>query len=339
MELIKKIKSGTDWIWDYCLYLFLGYLLYQMVSNETFDLSMELLWTQFSEISIQGMIALGMATILLVGGMDLSVGAVIALSSAVGASFMQDVAYGSRMYLQVQEQLPILVPFLLCIGTSVFFCVGNAILMTKFKIQAIIGSFTMQIFLAALVGVYFNSQNNQMQPLTNFDPEYIEWIQRTLGNGTAYTTVIFLVIIILMWFFWNKMVLGRNIYAVGGNQKAATYAGISVHHTVVSAYIVAGILYGIAGFMEVGITEIATADMNINLAFDALLACVIGGVSLAGGVGSVFGVVLGVLFLSVLSSYLEITGMTPETQVLLKGFLLLLAVATDARRNAKNESK
>lgn len=337
MELIKKIKSGTDWIWDYCLYLFLGYLLYQMVSNETFDLSMELLWTQFSEISIQGILALGMATILLVGGIDLSMGAVLALSSAVGASFMQNVAYGSRMYLQVQEQLPILVPFLLCIGTSVFFCVGNAILMTKFKIQAIIGSLTMQFFLSALVGVYFNSQNNQMKSLINFDPEYIEWIQSTLGNGTAYTTVIFLLIIIFMWFFWNKMVLGRNIYAVGGNQKAATYAGISVHHTVVSAYIVAGILYGIAGFMEVGVKEIATTDINMNLAFDTLLACVIGGVSLAGGIGNVLGVVLGVLFVSVLTSYFEMIGMALETQALLKAFLLLLALATDARRNAKKE--
>ena len=141
----------------------------------------------------------------------------------------------------------------------------------------------------------------------------------------------------MIWFLWNKTRLGKNMFAVGGNTEAAEVSGVNVTKTIMLVYMVAGILYGLAGVLELGRTGSATNNLGVNYELDAISACVVGGVSFNGGVGTIPGVVTGVLILQVINYGLAYINVDPYFQYIVRGLIILVAVAIDMRKYVKKK--
>jgi len=138
----------------------------------------------------------------------------------------------------------------------------------------------------------------------------------------------------LVWVVFNKTKLGKNMYAIGGNQQAAKVSGINVGKNLIYIYSIAGALYGLAGVLEAARTGGATNNYGNMYELDAIAACVVGGVSTTGGIGTVPGVVTGVLIFTVINYGLTFIGVSPYWQLIIKGSIIVAAVAFDMRKYA-----
>ena len=135
-----------------------------------------------------------------------------------------------------------------------------------------------------------------------------------------------------MWVVWNKTRLGKNMFAVGGNQEAAAVSGVNVARTIMLVYLVAGILYGLASFLEASRLQSVGTNTGLNYETDAISACVIGGVSFSGGVGTIQGVVIGAIILQAINFSLNFLGVNAYLQYIVRGLIIVLAVAIDVRK-------
>jgi methyl-galactoside transport system permease protein len=138
---------------------------------------------------------------------------------------------------------------------------------------------------------------------------------------------------LIVWFIQNKTVYGKSIYAVGGNREAAKVAGVKVDKIIISAFVIESVLVGIAGILEVARTGSANSAYGNAYDFDAISACVVGGVSLSGGIGKVSGACIGVLIFTIISYGLTFISVNPNWQLIIKGMIICAAVALDMRKN------
>ena len=145
--------------------------------------------------------------------------------------------------------------------------------------------------------------------------------------------VIFLIICaVIMWVIWNKTTIGKNMFAIGGNPEAAAVSGVNVARSIMLVYLIAGVLYGTAAFLEAGRVQSVTTSTGLNYDLDAISGCVIGGVSFSGGVGTIPGVLIGVIILQVINYSLYYLGVNAYLQYIIKGLIIILAVAIDVRK-------
>ena len=135
-----------------------------------------------------------------------------------------------------------------------------------------------------------------------------------------------------MWIVWNKTTLGKNMFAIGGNKEAAAVSGVNVTKSIMLIYVVAGILYGIAAFLEAGRVQSVTTNTGLNYELDAMSGCVIGGVSFVGGIGKISGIILGVVMLKLIFTGLTFLGMSANMTYIIKGLVILVACAIDMRK-------
>jgi methyl-galactoside transport system permease protein len=138
-----------------------------------------------------------------------------------------------------------------------------------------------------------------------------------------------------MWIIWNKTTFGKNMYAVGGNPEAAKISGVSVLKTTVLVYVLAGLLYGIGGYLEVARVGSANSAFGMNYELDAIAACVVGGISFSGGIGKISGAIAGVLMFTVISYGMVYLGIDAYYQYIIKGVIIVAAVALDTRKYIK----
>ena len=136
----------------------------------------------------------------------------------------------------------------------------------------------------------------------------------------------------IMWVVWNKTTFGKNMFAVGGNAEAAEVSGVSVTKTIMGVFLYAGLMYGIASFLEgARIQSVGTAT-GINYELDAIAGCVIGGVSFNGGIGTVPGVVIGSIILQAINYGLYFLGVNAYLQYIIRGAIIIIAVAIDVQK-------
>lgn len=140
-----------------------------------------------------------------------------------------------------------------------------------------------------------------------------------------------------MWVLWNKTKFGKYVYAVGGNPEAAQVSGVNVKKILIETYALAAVMYGIAAVLEVGRIGSASNTTGNGYEMDAIASCVVGGVSMSGGVGTVGGVVIGVLIFTVINYGLSFIGVNMYWQYIVKGLIILLAVVVDMRKYAKRK--
>ena len=156
-------------------------------------------------------------------------------------------------------------------------------------------------------------------------------LPRAVVLGLPVLSWIALAVIALVWLLVSRTALGRAFYAVGGNPRAAVYAGIDVGRTRFAAFVLSGALAGLCGYLWVSRYAVAYVDIAGGFELDVIAACVIGGISIAGGIGSVAGAVMGALFLGVIKNALPVVDISPFWQLAISGTAIIVAVAFNAR--------
>ena len=332
--------NWKDWLLNYSLYLILGLYIVAVVIKDPTFLSWLTLKNIMQQSSTRAILALGVAGMIVYTGTDLSAGRILGCCAAVSASLLQSVTYGSRMYPEITEPLHFMIPLLLAVVIGMCFTSLNAFGFAVLKMHPFIISLGTQLIAYGALCLYIDSQKGGAQPIANLDANYITMVNGSFNLGFAtvpYLVVYMAVCAVIMWIVWNKTVLGKNMFAIGGNPEAAAVSGVNVTRNIFGVYLIAGALYGIAAFLEAGRVQSVTTSTGLNYDLDAISGCVIGGVSFTGGVGTIPGVILGVVLLQTINYSLYYLGINAYLQYIIKGLVIILAVAIDVRKYIKKK--
>jgi len=268
------------------------------------------------QVAVVGALGVGQTIIILTAGIDLSVGALMILVQSI----MAQLAHAHHV-----PGVPALV-----IGLAAGAVAGalNGTLVTRIKLPPFIVTLgTLNIF-TAIGLIYTNDQAVQAPDL----PSIMSWTGKTFGPRTFQITtgvVVMLGLYLLFWFVLKNSAWGRHIYAVGDNAEAAGLAGIRVSRVIMSAYVVAGIVYAVTAWIQIGRAGAADPNSATNANLDSITAVVIGGTSLFGGRGVIVGTLIGAVIVGVLRNGLSLAGVEDLYQTLAVGVMVISAVALD----------
>jgi methyl-galactoside transport system permease protein len=229
----------------------------------------------------------------------------------------------------------LILPILIAIAVCTLFGFVNGFIVSQFSVPPFIATLGTMVIIYGINSIYFNMPPNDSQPIGGLRPDFTN-----LGSGSLvlgpieipFIIIIAIAVTILMWVLLNKTRFGKNTYAIGGNINAARVSGINVKKTLLYMYAIAGALYGLAGVLEAARTGGATNNYGNMYELDAIAACVVGGVSTTGGIGTVPGIVAGVLIFGVINYGLTFIGLNPYWQLIIKGLIIVSAVAVDIRK-------
>lgn len=311
-------------------FVLLGLIVVITIMQPTF-FSVRVLRDLLFQNSTRLIIAGGMAFILIGGGCDLSAGRNVGLAAVIAASMSQVMDYPRRFYPDL-PQIPIIVPIVIAVLVSMLFGLVNGILIARFNIPAFIATLGTQVAIYGINSLYFEMPPNSSQPIGGIRED-----MTFLGSGYILKIIpvvilIAIVVVAAVWFVLKSTRFGRNIYAIGGNKEAATVSGIRVCPTLIAVYAIGGALFGLAGVLECAKSGGATSAYGNMYEFDAIAACVVGGVSNTGGVGTVPGMIAGVFIFGIINYGLTFIGVSPYWQMIVKGIIIVTAVGLDVRK-------
>ncbi len=280
--------------------------------------------------------ACGMMFVLISGGVDLAAGRILGLAAVVTASLGQNFDYTRRFYPDMPD-IPIIIPFLAALMVCTLFGLANGVIIAKFSIPPFIVTLGTQVIAWGVNLLYFDLPPNSSQPIGGVKGSITYMGSGLLFGKIPVIILIALVVTVVVWFILKKLRFGRNVYAVGGNAEAANVSGIKVSNTLIGVYAIAGLLYGLAGFLECARTGGATSAYGLNYEFDAIASCVVGGVSNTGGIGTVPGMIVGVMIFGIINYGLTFIGVNPYWQQIIKGVIIIAAVGFDIRKNLRRK--
>ena len=258
------------------------------------------------QVSVIGIVSIGMTFAILTGGIDLSVGPVLAFSTLMVAGFKDAGA------------LP---AFLLAMAMSLLFGLVTGTLVTKGKIQPFIATLGM---MTTVVGIGLTYSHGH--PIIG-TPDGLSFLgQGKLFNLIPTQTILFAATAVAASIVLNRTRLGRYIYAVGGNEEGSRLSGIRVDRIKTAAYVISSGLAGFAGIIMANHLNVGEANLGTGMELDAIASVAVGGTSLAGGRGSVIGTVIGVIIIGVLNNFLNLINVPGYTQKIVKGAIIILAV-------------
>lgn len=281
-----------------------------------------------TQSSTRLIIALGICFTLLIAGTDLSAGRMVGLAAVISTSMMQTATYANRFYPNL-PQIAVWIPIVISIFACLLFGVLNGFLVAKYDMHPFIATLATQVIVYGACSLYFDMPPNNSQPIGGVRPDFAAIGQYPILGRFSILIPIALVITGIIWFVLNKTVFGKNVYAIGGNREAAVVSGVNVFATIMGIFILASGLYGIGGVLEAARTAGATNNYGNGYELDAIAACVVGGVSLNGGVGKIGGIVSGVLIFTVIQYGLQFINVSPMWQQIIKGIIIAVAVAID----------
>ena len=265
------------------------------------------------QASIVAIIAMGQTICLISGGMDLSSGSVMALAGVTSA--MYGLADGTNMPAAV----------LTAIGVGMTCGLINGLIVSWGKVPAFIATLGMQQAARGMALLLTNAT-----PVFGLSEQYI-----FLGSGKISGIPVLVIVMILVMlasaFMLNKTKFGRHIYAIGGNELSAYVSGLNVKRTRLLAYTITGALTGLGGLLLAGRIQSGTPAMAEGYELDAIAGAVIGGVSTSGGIGSVYGAVIGALLMTMVNNGLDLLNVSAYYQQIIKGIIIVLTVFIDVR--------
>lgn len=272
----------------------------------------------FRQVAVQGIVAVGMTFVILTGGVDLSIGGIIALTGVMCSNLML-------------SGIPIILACLISIIVSSLVGVINAFFTHEFKLNSMIITLaTLQI----LKGITYLWTGGI--PVYGFDERF-----KILGQGYVGPLPIPMIILIISYvvggYILNKTAFGLKIYSIGGNEEASRLSGTNVRKMRYLSFIICAILTSIAGLVLLSRVNTAQPDAGIGYEMDVITAVVLGGVSMSGGEGNVIGVLGGVLAIGLLSNGMLQLGISEYVQWITKGIVLLLAVSYDRISKRKKD--
>lgn len=278
------------------------------VINKNF-LSVRNLTNISRQISITTILAFGQTILIIPGMLDLSCGSVLALSGLLSVS----------LYKQTES---LLLAFMVSIVIAVLCNFLNGLMVTRFRTPPFIATLAMLTMARGAALLYTNGQNiYQIGKYTVF------------GQGSLWiipTPIIFFFLVgIVTWYILTHTRMGRSLYAIGGNEEAAIASGINVHKRKMQAYLVNGVLVGIAGVIFMSRVNAGLPNGAVGYEFEALTSAVIGGTSFSGGIGTAGGTVIGAFIVGILNNMMNLAGLNAYLQQVIRGAIIALAVIYD----------
>ncbi|MGC0150908.1 ABC transporter permease [Chromobacterium vaccinii] len=268
------------------------------------------------QVSINALIAFGMTLVILLGGIDLSVGSILALSSVIAATLLRA---GADPMLAT----------LAGIAAGAAMGLFNGLVISKGRVAPFIATLATMTILRGLALVFSNGS-----PITGFDSELFSMLGGGYVAGLVPVPVVsMLVLFVAFWFVLKKTVFGRHLYAAGGNEEAARLSGVKVDRIKLWVYSISGAMSALAGVVLTSRLNSAQPTAGTGYELDAIAAVVLGGTSLTGGRGWIFGTLVGALLIGVLNNGLNLLGVSSFYQQVIKGAVILLAVLLDRRGN------
>ena len=295
--------------------------------GQSFILNKRRLIIMILQVSVIGIIAVGVTQVIIMSGIDLSGGSLVAFSAIVAASLAQNSAYSKAVFPHLTD-LPFLIPVLAGIGAGLIagFISGNLIARTG--IPAFIATLGMLVSARGAAAWYNNGK-----PVSFLTDGFTD-----LGQG-AWPVFIFLTVALVFHILMRYTKYGKHTYAIGSNEEAARVAGINIKRHKILVYSIAGALSGLAGVVTAARAMSAQAGMGMMYELDAISAAVIGGTSLFGGRGRITGTLIGVLILGVITSGFVFLRINAYYQDMVKGAIIVGAVVLDQYRNNKLKNK
>lgn len=310
LNLMKRIKSMN--LLGPIVALLLACIFFstqsdRFLSGQNFSLILQ-------QVMVVGVMAIGQTLVILTAGIDLSCGMVMALGTIVMTKFA------------VELGVPPVLAIMCGMFVSTAFGMLNGFLVTRIKLPPFIVTLGTYNIAFAITQIYSNSQTVTGLPaaLTFFGNTF-----NIGGTVITYGTVLMVLMYVLIWIFLTETAPGRQIYAVGNNPEAARLTGIPTNRVLLMVYTFAGFLYSIAGLLLVSRTGVGDPNAGQTDNLDTITAVVLGGTSLFGGRGLIFGTLLGALIVGVFRNGLTLTGVPSVYQILITGVLVILAVAAD----------
>ncbi|MDQ1910690.1 galactose/methyl galactoside ABC transporter permease MglC [Paenibacillus sp. GD4] len=321
---------------QYAIYIVLAVLVLAIAVKDPRFLSVDIFRDILLQNSTRAIIALGAAFVLITGGSDLSGGRVVGLTAVLSASMLQMADYPRRFFPDLPD-LPIWLPILAGVAAGLLVGLVNGWIVARLHVPPFIATLGTMVIVYGANSIYFDMKPNESQPIAGLREEFTNLGTGFIGpNGPysiPYIVIIAILVAAMVWVIFNKTRLGKHMYAIGGNVHAATVSGINVNRNLIYIYAIAGGLYGLGGVLEAARTGGATNNYGNMYELDAIAACVVGGVSTAGGIGTVPGVLAGVLIFGVLNYGLTFIGVSPYWQLIVKGLIIVAAVAFDIRKH------
>ena len=276
------------------------------------------------QISFMGLIAIGVTMVILTGGIDLGSGSVLALAAVLATSLAQLPESATLKYAGLS--VPIGVPVLVALLIGALTGWVNGALISRFRIPPFIATLGMMTVARGFALIYSN------KPLSQLTPEY-NFIGQGAIAGVPFPVIVLLVVAVLTHIMLNNTPFGRYIYALGGNEQAARISGVNIDRVKIGVYTLAGLLSGLAGLVVSSRVGSGQPGQGVGIELDAIAAAVIGGTSLSGGIGTIWGTIVGALIIGVLDNGLILLNVDQYWITIVKGTIIVVAVIIDQRKN------
>jgi ribose/xylose/arabinose/galactoside ABC-type transport system permease subunit len=269
------------------------------------------------QVSINGILSIGMVFVMIAGGIDISIGSMLALTSSVAGMVL--LKTGS-------------IAFALIVSLAVTAVAGlmNGLLVAKFKMFPFVVTLATQLVFRGFGYFVSGGYAHSIEV-----PEFKIIGTGRLFNVIPYPIIIFFVVVAAAYILLHWTKTGRYVYAVGGNVNAATASGVNVPKTLILTYVISGVCCGIAGIIMTSRINASQPNIGIGYETDAIAACVIGGASFAGGLGTIPGTVIGIIIIGLIYNGMNLLGISSYWQTIMKGLLIVAAVLLDLLMHRK----
>lgn len=290
--------------------VFVAFFVFMMLTSDSFFTASNLT-NIVLQSSVLGLIAIGQTLVMILGGIDLSIGSFIAIAGAVAAVMAKSDFNGWW------------IPLLAGLLTGLVFGICNSFLIIKGKIAPFLATLATMTVVRGIALIYTKGY-----PIADLNNSFLFIGQGQVGF-IPVAIIIFVVVAILFDFMLSKTQLGRHIYALGGNEESSRIVGIRISRIKLIVYTVSGLLAGLAGIVLTSRVNAADPLAGMSYELDAVTAAVIGGTSLTGGYGTIRGAMLGVMFIGIVSNGLDLMNVSSYYQQIVKGSILVVAVLLD----------
>ncbi|MBQ9512925.1 MAG: ABC transporter permease [Lachnospiraceae bacterium] len=318
----RFMKDNTIWV------IFIALFIVSAIANRNFLTKANISSVLMTE-SIIGILAVGIMWCILSRGIDLSPGAIVALSSCIVASLSQRPEYVAKMLPGVN--LPVPVAILITVVICTIFGIINGALIAYTKIPAFIATLGTQLIARAAAQLYTNAY-----PIPELKPTL-----KFLGQGNIASIPVIVIIFIcfaaVSGFMLTQTRFGKNVFAIGGNDQAARVAGIRVEKNLVFVYVWSAFCASVGGVLLAARSGSGNSAAGLNYELDAIAAATVGGTSHTGGVCRISGVIAGILILGVVKNIMLLVGINPYWQQVVKGLIIIGSVVLDMRKNLRKD--
>ena len=336
MSTVNK-KNFLTLLKDNGIYVVLLVLLGVIIIQDPTFLSLINLSNILTQSSVRVIIALGVAGLIVTQGTDLSAGRQVGLAAVVAATLLQAMDNANKVFPDMATMPIALVVLIVCAVGAVIGLI-NGLVIAYLNVTPFITTLGTMIIVYGINSLYYDFVG--ASPVSGFDEKFSTFAQGFIHLGgfkLSYITFYAAIAVFLVWILWTKTRFGKNIFAIGGNPEAAKVSGVNVPLNLILVYALSGVFYAFGGMLEAGRIGSATNNLGFMYELDAIAACVVGGVSFAGGVGTVMGVVTGVVIFTVINYGLTYIGINPYWQYIIKGSIIIFAVALDSLKYARKK--